>query len=97
MNVAHQQERGSGILLQNNQRQHRTLHIQQDVLPSECAAIRTVLVSVPHQQERALNRPHCDCRNLSPRDFRVQAGISLLESRSCEFRPILTDVPVPCL
>ena len=27
-----------GILLQNNQRQHRTLHIQQDVLPYGCQA-----------------------------------------------------------
>ena len=31
-----------GILLPNNQRQHRTLHIQ-----TRCAAIRIVLVTVP--------------------------------------------------
>ena len=33
-----------GILLPNNQRQHRTLHTQQDVLP---CAMRIVLVTVP--------------------------------------------------
>jgi hypothetical protein len=39
-----------GILLPNYQRQHRTLHIQRDVMPHPegCAALCIVLVTMPH-------------------------------------------------
>ena len=36
------------FFLPNNQRQHRTLHIQKDVLPEGFAALRMVLCTVPH-------------------------------------------------